>query len=111
MFGNTRQLSCLSGVYSFKGNSGVILSAFLLLKMEKMITFLNLCYHEMNRVDSSTTFGVSGGVKCLGRNLASYWIKSFPLMVKLTKSRNLRGEKINKKKPKTLVFIFSYNSI
>lgn len=82
MSGSTLQLSSL---YSFKENSGVILGAFLLLQTEKAITLQSPCYYERNREDSGACLLVSLVMLNVLGGFASCCIKSFPLLVKLTK--------------------------
>lgn len=85
-------LPSLSDVCSFKGNSSLIVSAFLLLKMERASTLLSP-HHEMSREDSGVCLVVSlVMLNALGAS-ASCCIKSFPLLVKLTKSSHLRRER------------------
>lgn len=85
-------LSCFSGVYSFKENSGVILSAILLPEMEKAITLLSLCYYKMNRAESHVWLLVSPVLLSALGEFAFCSIKSFPLLAKLTKSSNMGGK-------------------
>lgn len=101
-------LPSLSDVCSFKGNSSLIVSAFLLLKMERASTLLSP-HHEMSREDSGVCLVVSlVMLNALGAS-ASCCIKSFPLLVKLTKSSHLRRERnqhLGKKK--NLVLMLSW---